>query len=155
MARIGHIALIRKIEQSFNARTLNEKLFLPNGDQTPQPTFRQSKGGLALHLCFCRQKIGKPFGLGQVDPAILQRTPGEFPRLGWATPLHPPQRVENRCHNRTTTMDMQFGQILARGAFGARKPERQAIIQRRAPNISKASINGLTRLWTASSEHIQ
>ena len=46
-----------------------------------QSAFGQGQRGLALHFGLRLEQVGQPFRFGQVDPAVLERAPGEFTGL--------------------------------------------------------------------------
>ena len=51
-------------------------------DLLAEPALGERQRGLALALGLGLDQVGEPFGLGQVDAAVLERAAGEFARLG-------------------------------------------------------------------------
>ena len=48
------------------------------------------------------KQVGKPLGLGKVDPAIVERAPGELPRDRGPHPRHrAKRRLDGRDHRAT------------------------------------------------------
>ena len=52
------------------------------------------------------------FRLGEIDPAVLKRTPGEFARLGLTQAGETGKRPPNRSDHGPTAMEVQLGDVL-------------------------------------------
>ncbi len=75
-------------------------------------------------------EIVEAFGFGEIELAVLEGAAGEFAGLGGAHILERRQRGEQRGQHRAAAMDVEFGDVFAGGAGGARKPEHHGIVDR-------------------------
>src|SRR5205085_1885920 len=69
------------IDRALGQSRQRQQPLLPRRNLFPQPAFGQRQRGLALRFGFSLDQVSEPFGLGQVDPAVLERAAGEFARL--------------------------------------------------------------------------
>ena len=79
--RIGSEFILIVIDRQFSLRGETEQSRLPLIDLFLEPAFSECECGLALALSLRLDEIGKPFGFGKVNPAILKGASGELARF--------------------------------------------------------------------------
>ena len=93
-----------------------------------QFAFELAQGLFALGRGFGLDQIGQPFGGGEVHFAVLERAPGEFPRLGHPQAGHAAERIKHAPNDGGAAMKVKLGHILAGKAGGRGKPDHQAVV---------------------------
>ena len=92
-------------------------------------------------------EIGHRLGLQEVELVVEKGSPGEFAGLGEAQPPAA-ERRHDRSNDGAAAVQVQFGDILAGDAGGARKPQRQAVVELLAavgiaqPDMARAEAAG-------------
>ena len=82
----------------------------------------------ALRLGLCADQVGEPFGLGQVQFAVEERTAAELPRFGQAYAVDRKRRLEAGHNHGFAAMHLQLRHILAGEAAWAGKPQHKPLI---------------------------
>ena len=91
-SRVGGKSIVVVVDRSFGFSGKAKQAGLPFLDLLSQPTFGQRQCGFALALGLRLDEVGEPFGLGQIDAAVLERSAGVL------TGLRSPQTGECQAH---------------------------------------------------------
>jgi hypothetical protein len=136
MGQLPHIGLILEVEDGLNASRENQQSFTPMLHPSGKSASRRRHRRATLNLCLSRNKIGKPFRFGEVDPSIDEGPACKLPRL---RPAHARQNLERLLHRRdhgATAMQVQFGQIFPCRACRPRQPQDKRLVELSTTNIT-------------------
>ena len=122
--------LVRKIDGRLGMGHRLHEARAPAVIEAMQPAFHLGERLAALGLGLGRHQVGDAFRLREVEAAGLEGAPGELAGLGGAEPRRRCERVRERGDDRGAAMDVELRDILAGGAGGAWKPERQSPVDR-------------------------
>ncbi len=126
----GHVAFIGKIDAGFDQRGGLDDLIAPGARAVAKQSLQLAQCLAALPVGVGVDQIVEAFGLGQVELAILERTPGKLARLRRAQIGKTRQRHDQRRHHRAPAVDLKFRDVLAGRACRTRKPEHHRIVDR-------------------------
>jgi hypothetical protein len=91
-----------------------------------------AEGLASLTLGFGVHEVGEAFGFGEVELAVLEGAAGELARLRWPHAGLAKRCVDDGGNDGRAAMNVEFGDVFAGEARWAWKPERQAVIERKA-----------------------
>lgn len=75
-------------------------------------------------------EIVEPFGLGQIQLAVLKRTAREFAGFGRPQPIDSAERLKQRSKYRAPAVNMKFGSVLPCCTGRPREPQNYGVIDR-------------------------
>ena len=136
--------LIREINLGLQQRERVDQSQTPAVDQTGDAAPQLLERPAVLLGGFRRKKIGKPLGLGEIEPLVDNCPTGEFPRLGRAETGEPGKAGQQMRSDSTASMHLQLSDILARRTRGTGKPENHAMIDRIPAVRVKDPLHGKT-----------
>ena len=146
---LRHILFVGEVQTGLHEALHLQKLGAPTLIETPQRPFRLSQGLTGLGLRFSCDKIRQALNLGQVEFPVLERPPGELPRLGKTRAADFQNPVDHSLDHGAAAMDLKLGHVLASEAGRGRKPQHEAPVdpanspQSRPAGIGHAARHGL------------
>ena len=105
---------------------------MPFLDLLSQPTFGQRQCGFALALGLRLDEVGEPFGLGQIDAAVLERSAGVLTGLRSPQTGKSAKRIENRIDDCATAVAMEFYHVVAGRTRWRIEPQDQGLVEQLA-----------------------
>lgn len=133
----SYVVLIRIVDRRLGACGKLQDPLLPLLDLVLEASLGHRQRGLALGFRLGLDQVGEAFRFGQIDPAIVEGTPGE---LAWpckAKTLDAVQCSEHCIHHRSPAMALKFNAILARRTRGTIETKDERIVQNPAILTSK------------------
>jgi hypothetical protein len=131
------VVLVPEIERGFDTRGRDQNRFAPFAHAGRQGATGPCHSLASLQLRFGIKKIGKTFGLGQIDPAVGKSPAGELTRRGPSQSGKLSQAVLHRRDYRATAVKMKFGQVLSGRSSRSGEPEHQRSIEFRVFGVSQ------------------
>jgi len=87
-------------------------------------------------------QVGEAFGFGEVDPPILEGSPGEFTGKCFPQATESRQATKNGVDHRPSAMALKLNDIFASGARRGIKPEHQSFVEQLAGRGMPQLANG-------------
>ncbi len=153
---LGHVGLVGEIDPGLDQRQRLDQPPPPRFGAVADQTLELPKRLPPLRRRLRGDQIAKTLHRSEIEPAALERPPGELARLGKAAAGNRSQCIKHAGDHRVTAVQLQLSHVFAGLALRARKPQRQRLIDRlTARRIAHAHQRRLSRLRHAADQLLQ
>ncbi len=120
--RSADIALIREVDGGLDQGKRLDQRGPPSLVQACQRPVGLTQGLSPLPFGFGIDEVGEPLGLGQIDPAVVERTARELAGLRQPAACDFPDGAKHGLHHGPAAVNVQLDDVLARETAGPLKP---------------------------------